>query len=67
MNEELQLKLAKEIWGDSEGRLDMIVYFERKLTPEEDLALEELLRRGVIKRSNGYNYKILSRNKKIFR
>lgn len=65
MNEELQLKLAREIWEDSKGRLDVIVYFERKLTPEEALALEELLRRGVIKRSNGYNYKICPETKKF--
>ena len=65
MNEELQLKLAREIWEDSKGRLDVIVYFERKLTPEEALALEELLRRGVIKRINVYNYKICPETKKF--
>ena len=65
MNEELQLKLGKEIWEDCKGRLDVIVYFERRLNPEEALALEELLRRGVIKRSNGYNYKICPETKKF--
>ena len=47
MNEELQLKLAREIWGKTKGSLNASIYFI-KSSSEEALALEELLRRGVI-------------------
>lgn len=64
MNEELQLKLAREIWEKTKGSLNASIYFI-KSSSEEALALEELLRHGVIKRSNGYNYKICPETKKF--
>lgn len=64
MNEELQLKLAREIWEKTKGSLNASIYFI-KSSSEEALALEELLRRGVIKRIKGSNYKICPETKKF--
>ncbi|MGO2118506.1 MAG: hypothetical protein ACTH29_06180 [Fusobacterium sp.] len=55
MDIELQLQLAREYWKNSKGRPDIFMYPDGKLTPEEKLAIEELLRKGVLKRKkNSY-------------
>ena len=46
MNEELQLKLAREIWEKTKGSLNASIYFI-KSSSEESLALKELLKHRV--------------------
>ncbi|WP_426711170.1 hypothetical protein [Cetobacterium sp. SF1] len=55
MNIELQIQLAKQIWDEVEGNPNsMYIYISRNLTKEEHLAIEDLLKKGVIKRNNHF-------------
>ncbi len=63
MDKESQLNMTKEIWEQAKGNADTGVYLESP-TPEEKLIVEELLKRGVIKRKNSFYY-ICSETKKF--
>lgn len=64
MDKESQLNMTKEIWEQAKGNADTGVYLESP-TPEEKLIVEELLKRGVIKRKNSFYY-ICSETKNLW-
>lgn len=64
MDIELQLQLAREYWEDSKGRPDISMRPDRDLTSEEKLAMEELLRKGILKRKK-YSYFVCPETKRF--
>lgn len=52
MNTELQIQLAQQIWNDVEGNPNIVyLYNSREFSKEQNMAIQDLLKRGVIKRN----------------
>lgn len=63
MNRELQIKLAQKIWDDVEGETTTcFIYYPRDFKPEENMAIEDLIKKLVIKR-NGSSLFVTSQTK----
>lgn len=63
MNTELQIQLAQQIWNDVEGNTNIVyLYNSREFSKEQNLAIQDLLKRGVIKR-NKHSFYVSSQTK----
>ncbi len=63
MNTELQIQLAQQIWNDVEGNPNIVyLYNSREFSKEQNMAIQDLLKRGVIKR-NKHSFSVSSQTK----
>lgn len=60
MNRELQIKLAQKIWTELNGSItSYLIYNQREYTHEENMAIQDLIKKLVIKR-NGSSLSVSS-------
>lgn len=60
MNRELQIKLAQKIWTELNGSTtSYLIYNQREYTHEENMAIQDLIKKLVIKR-NGSSLSVSS-------